>query len=517
MDSEVDMDLADVEAIVHEPTSRASSPIRIIRRRSDDAGLSSSSKRARIDIAPDHESVSQSPLTHGLPLPFQGGSANTLAFPTLSSCSMEPSPQQGDAILVEGVDLAVVPSLSSKSGPLDIQRLYTRDPNYYIEDGSCILLVEDTLFNVHRTILSKDSSSFSAMFSLPQAQTSEGRSDNNPIIIHGDTAAEFRDFLWALYALPPELRVVNSPNADLNQLINIARISNKYTFKTLETWALDAIHEYVNQRPSPIHKIIPHPSSFTFIPHMNHDSPSLTTCMNIESTAQLTRLIRLAQMCSHERLLETMIDLLKKLMDESLQYAYLSMALADELNLRALKGPAYLVVMHKAMLVNKLRIKLPGKSTPQILTIGEVTPVVQHSAGPAVSDSEGEDEPLVVNPAQQLRLLSGYYRLARTWETLRLKPPHFDHAPSCGATWHQHGCTQSWQEFWKEKTRGDTVLSYGLADVLGRLKQVQKEYDRWGSATYMHHDCRMAARKSIQELIKAVEDALPDYFSEGDF
>jgi len=122
---------------------------------------------------------------------------------------------------------------------------------------------------------------------------------------------------------------------------------------------------------------------------------------------------------------------------------------------------------------------------------------------------------LIVSPAQQLRLLSGYYRLTRTWERLRANPPHFEHSPTCGATWHQHGCTQSWIEFWKDKTRSDAVLALGLADVLGRLRQISKDYERWGSAAYMHHDCKMAARRSFSEVIKAVEDALPDYFSEG--
>lgn len=96
----------------------------------------------------------------------------------------------------------------------------TRDPDYYMEDGSCILLVQDTLFNVspsgfctpetvpnwhlqvHRSILSKDNSSFSSMFSLPQGdRIAEGRSDENPIVLLGDSPAEFRHFLWALYAL----------------------------------------------------------------------------------------------------------------------------------------------------------------------------------------------------------------------------------------------------------------------------------------------------------------------------
>jgi len=55
---------------------------------------------------------------------------------------------------------------------------------------------------VHRTILSKDSSSFSIMFTLPQGNLeAEGRSDDRPIILTGDKVSEFRHFLWALYAL----------------------------------------------------------------------------------------------------------------------------------------------------------------------------------------------------------------------------------------------------------------------------------------------------------------------------
>jgi len=307
---------------------------------------------------------------------------------------------------------------------------------------------------------------------------------------------------------PPDLRIVNSPGADLTQLIDIARISNKYCFKSLETWALDAIQEYVTRKPSPIFTSIPPPTSLPFAP----DTPSSSSPSSpvIESTAQpqLTRLLRLAQLCNHERLLNTMIGLLRQLMGSSLQYAYLAMTLADELDLRALRGAAYLEVMQKAVVVRRGDADGPGRTTQSEST--------STTTGPT-GDTEGEiDEKgrLIVNPAQQLRLLSGYYRLTGTWERLRTSPPHFDHAPSCGATWHQHGCTQSWLEFWKDKTRSDGVMALGLADVLGRLRQVQKDYDRWGSATYMHHDCRMAARRSIQEVIKTVEEALPDYFSE---
>ena len=69
-------------------------------------------------------------------------------------------------------------------------------------------------------------------------------------------------------------------------------------------------------------------------------------------------------------------------------------------------------------------------------------------------------------------------------------------------------------KFWKEKTKSDAVLALGLADVLDRLRTVYKDFVRWGSATYMHQDCKINVRKAIQEKIKAVEDALPDYFVE---
>jgi hypothetical protein len=211
-------------------------------------------------------------------------------------------------------------------------------------------------------------------------------------------------------------------------------------------------------------------------------------------------------------------------MSSSLQYAYLAMTLADELDLRSLRGVAYLEVMQKAVIVTRSKADSVLKRPPQPHVQGQPQAAAEGSGANGAPTSTtsrakagGIDDQghLIITRSQQLRLLSGYYRLTKTWEHLRMIPPPFDHAISCGATWHQHGCTQSWLEFWKDKTKTDVVLSLGLADVLGRLKQVQKDYDRWGSATYMHHDCRLAARRSILETIKAVEDALPDYFSEG--
>jgi len=350
-------------------------------------------------------------------------------------------------------------------------------------------LVENTLFNVHRTILSKDSSSFSSMFSLPQGdKPAEGQSDDNPVILIGDTASQFRNFLWALYALPHEVLQVHSNPANLTRLIDIASISNKYSFKSIETWALDVIVDTVTRRSSS--------SQFPLagLCHAPPHSPTQAHTLppQLTNNEQIVALVRLAQMCQHERLLNTMVESLRRHMGSSLLNAYMAMTLADELDLRVLRGAAYLEVMQKAV-------------------------VVVRRAGPGPVEGEIDaDGRLVVSATQQMRLLSGYYRLTMAWEQLRTVPPNFDHASSCGVNWHQSGCIQSWQEFWREKSKSDSVLTLGLADVLGRLRAMLKEFDKWGSATYMHHDCRMLARRAINEKLKAAQDALPDLFSDMD-
>lgn len=281
---------------------------------------------------------------------------------------------------------------------------------------------------------------------------------------------------------------LRSPEADLSRLIDIAKVSSKYSFKATETWALDAIQEHLEQKPSHLNNGIP--LAFAFPLHTRGSA-------FWESKEQIGRLFRLAQLCSHSRLLDTMIHLLRQLMSASLHYSYLAMTLADELNIRDLRGAAYLEVMQKAAFVcareNDDRMYMEGD----------------------IEETSGGMQRLVVSPVQQLRLLSGYHRLSKAWERLRAVPPHFEHAPSCGATWHQHGCTQSWTDFWKEKTKTEGILSLGTANVLGRLGVIVKEFDKWGSATYMHHDCKTAARRSILEKVKQIQEALPDYFSEG--
>lgn len=100
-----------------------------------------------------------------------------------------------------------------------------RDPEYYREDGDCIILVQNVLFKVfstasmsplelsakyetqlHRFLLTRDSPVFHDMFSLPHSSSLDelagvqGMSDENPIVFHDDLK-KVRALCWGLYAL----------------------------------------------------------------------------------------------------------------------------------------------------------------------------------------------------------------------------------------------------------------------------------------------------------------------------
>lgn len=95
-----------------------------------------------------------------------------------------------------------------------------RHPELYFEDGNLVIQVaiifhregrsltvkqvEDTLFNVHRSILIRHSVVFSDIFALPKpvpGTSVEGSSDEFPLQFPGISSVDFERFLWILY--PP--------------------------------------------------------------------------------------------------------------------------------------------------------------------------------------------------------------------------------------------------------------------------------------------------------------------------
>ncbi|KAJ8084985.1 hypothetical protein PM082_003762 [Marasmius tenuissimus] len=243
-----------------------------------------------------------------------------------------------------------------------------RDSNYYISEGNTVIRVENTLFKVHRCLISRDGSAFEDMFSLDNIKTSqsavrEGDSDDNPIVLHGDKPEEFRALLWSLYALPAEIFQVPNTQSAVVRYINLARIANKYSFRTTENWALHV----------------------------------LTVCQTNSSVVPpppiLTQLTEVAVLCNHEELHEAVepmwADLLFAGQTEDIISA---MTVADKLNLRPLLGLAYYLMM------------LKGRE---------------------------EWDSSTLTREQRIRLLSGYYNISRACEALPTTAPTLVHHSTC--------------------------------------------------------------------------------------
>jgi hypothetical protein len=74
----------------------------------------------------------------------------------------------------------------------------TRHPDLWFDDGSIVLSVQMTLFRVHRTTLSKHSTVFADMFSIPQP-LDQVTIEGCPVVNLPDSAADFAYLLKALY------------------------------------------------------------------------------------------------------------------------------------------------------------------------------------------------------------------------------------------------------------------------------------------------------------------------------
>ena len=66
-------------------------------------------------------------------------------------------------------------------------------PKYYLENGTYIFRVENTLYKLHHTLLTNESAVFASLFdigSLGPAK-SEGKTDEDPIRLEGCTVESF--------------------------------------------------------------------------------------------------------------------------------------------------------------------------------------------------------------------------------------------------------------------------------------------------------------------------------------
>lgn len=186
-------------------------------------------------------------------------------------------------------------------------------PEFWFEDGNIVLLVHDTFFKVHRSRLCCDGSIFATMFTLPQGESRnvDGQSASMPIRF-ADKPRRFTALLWALYALPAELRSINHSAENCMKLIDIATAAQKYAFKTTEEWALSCLVDLVKTS--------------------NHLG---------ERKINPWRIFALATLCNSEELRQAMIDKIRERASQGkLQYSWV-VTIGEALNIPELLGAGY--------------------------------------------------------------------------------------------------------------------------------------------------------------------------------
>lgn len=317
----------------------------------------------------------------------------------------------------------------------------------------------------------------------------EGENDDNPIRLQGDTANEFRALLWALYALsvmtshynfyryiynpyrPHELMVANTADANCTQLVNLARITHKYQFRSIESWALSALHtHYSNPNafdslPSSHPPALPHPHQ----PTVELRSPSLV---------QITEL---AALCDRSDLLNPAITRWKRQIGEGKDLA-LAIDIGERFNLRSMLGLAYNGMM------------LLGKSS-------------------------WDQDPLLTRE-QKIRLLSGAYSLAKLCDALPTQPPSISHTARCT---NQQRCNKAWNGVWKIVLDVSTQVMLGMQreDVLARLvfaESMMKAFveEKIPSQGFLDGitTCRESALIATKARVREFRESLADYFSD---
>ncbi|GJE97119.1 hypothetical protein PsYK624_133300 [Phanerochaete sordida] len=357
----------------------------------------------------------------------------------------------------------------------------SRDPTYYISDGNSVLLVENTLFRVHRSTLTKDKSAFETMFQLSSETDSsrsessvtlavEGESDDNPIHLQGDSADEFRALLWSLYALPHELLIAMTPEADPMQLVALARITNKYQFRSLETWALGALNTYYS-RPGAFEDVPTTQPPTVSLPHTGTATPP--------TQPSLVQITELATLCERPDLLDAAVARWKRLIGEGRDLA-LAIQVGEQLQLRPMLGLAYHAMM------------LRGKTA--------------------------WDADAHLTRDQRVRLLCGYYALGKLADVLPSSPPVLTHSQRCTG---QQRCVKAFGNVWKMILDTPTQMFPNLQreDILGRVMVaestmrvlVKEDIPSQGFLDGMQ-TCKENALFVVSMRIRELKESLADHF-----
>ncbi len=289
--------------------------------------------------------------------------------------------------------------------------------------------------------------------------------------------------------------LATSDAANSMQLVNLARITNKYQFRSIETWALSALFSFYS-RPGAFDALptthptttaatatalqVPLPHVVVGLPGVGGPAPPPTSSPSPYSPS-LLQITELAALCERADLLEAAVARWKRQIGEGKDVA-LAISVGERFNLRQMLGLAY-----HAML-------LKGKP--------------YWDADPWLTRE------------QRVRLLCGYYSLGKMWDALPGQPPPVTHSTRCTS---QQRCTKSFGALWKTvlETSTQVIPTLQREDMLGKVMLaesmmkalVEKEIPSQGFLDGMIN-CKENAMFATTMRVREIKDSLADHFSD---
>jgi hypothetical protein len=266
-----------------------------------------------------------------------------------------------------------------------------------------------------------------------------------------------------------------TPEANSTQLVALARITNKYQFRSLELWALSALHIYYSR-----------PGAFDDVPTTHPPLPVLPLphtggSASLPAQPSLVQLTELAALCERPDLLDTTVARWKRLIGEGRDLA-LAIAVGERFNLRPMLGLAY-----HAML-------LKGKAA-------------------------WDADPYLTRD-QRVRLLSGYYSLGKLWDALVANAPTLTHTTRCTS---QQRCNKSFGLLWKTilDTSTQVIPTLQREDILGKVmiaESMMKAMVNGDIPSQGFLDgiqgCRETTLFAVSMRFKEIKDTLADHFTD---
>ncbi|KAF7299353.1 BTB domain-containing protein [Mycena indigotica] len=196
-----------------------------------------------------------------------------------------------------------------------------RSPDFWFDDGNIVLQAGPTQFRVAKSMLSRHSSVFRDMFSLPNP-TSESTVEGCPVVVlAGDTNTDWKHLLAVMY--PAICYDLTKPN--IMTVISVLRLSKKYD---LPAFRKESIRRLRGDLPSKL-------EDFRKLPVAGW------LYLGEVSDVQLSRTIALAkELCLWSILPAAFYGLIESIFNHDGSYRPVGLSLADEISL--LKGYARL-------------------------------------------------------------------------------------------------------------------------------------------------------------------------------